>query len=125
MVVFSRWCGGYHKLSFYDIALERTIVAVNGVSHLLYMCPQEDNFAEGEWCIFEKYGCIIDFTAARSQSDAVEINPAELIQQKNKNIFKQEVICDEQQEMRDWSRNGKQGFSAWYERKSLNKIVEV
>lgn len=71
MVVYTTW----HEdeiltIHFYDITLEKTIVRVEGVAHIYHMSHPTDYFSESaeHQCIFEKYGCTIDFVAARHRT---------------------------------------------------------
>ena len=62
-------------MNFYDIALGRNIVCVHGVRHLLYMLPPDQLSSDEDVCVFDKYGCFIDFADARSQPSTQEIHP--------------------------------------------------
>ena len=129
MVVYTTW----HEdeiltIHFYDITLEKTIVRVEGVAYIYHMSHPTDYFSESaeHQCIFEKYGCNIDFVAARHRTEAVEINLEKDIDQKvTKNKTFKHKFCDEQWEMRDWSKQGKQGFAAWHGPTSKMIMVEV
>ena len=108
MVAISKFDGDQNSVLIYCVASMRTIVRVQGVSHLLYMglvsadrmCifNQETytiNYADAReddpgieasevdhMCIFDHYSCNIDFAEARERAsdDALEIDLKEEVE---------------------------------------------
>ena len=65
MIVYSKWDVCDYAMNFHDVEYGHTIVRVHGAAHLLFMCPLREA-SQGDWCIFDKVGCTINFTDARN-----------------------------------------------------------
>ena len=105
MIVFSpHWDKYDPSIHFHDVIMGRTIVSVNGLRHLLYMSVSENR----NFCVFDKLSFYVDFNAARSKSQPVEISP-----------IKEPLTCEALENQfsglfhlaRDWNRDGKLGFA--------------
>ena len=103
--------------NFYDVQAEKTIARVYGCGHFLTLSHDEQ-----EWCILNKYGCAIDFAAARDQEDIVEVRPWEV--EDPEIVFRHDFGKD-YHEMRDWNKDGSRGFYTFHWHREELLIVEM
>ena len=123
---------GYHNdvacIEFHDVTLGRTIVSVIGPKRLLSMSV---TLEKRSFFISDAESFVVDFKAARSESNAVYIDTNKVKQRSQaKNLFETNLLGEEDDYMNyhdyvsDWKRDGELGFATWSLRSKNLKIFK-